>query len=90
MQGNPDYNHECHQPHAARSAHTPGKCYYIEINPRFGGGAPLSIKAGADSAEGVLRIINGEHVQYQKYAANDGAIYSRYDQSVCVQEGIKK
>lgn len=69
---------------------TTGKCYYIEINPRFGGGAPLSIKAGADSAEGVLRIINGEHVQYQKYAANDGAIYSRYDQSVCVQEGIKK
>ena len=69
---------------------TTGKCYYIEINPRFGGGAPLSIKAGADSAEGILRIINGEQLSYQEYAANDGAIYSRYDQSVCVQEGTRK
>ncbi len=67
-----------------------GTCFYIEINPRFGGGAPLSIKAGADSAEGILRILNGEHLQYQEYAANDEAVYSRFDQSVCVREGIKR
>lgn len=30
--------------------HGTGDNYYIEINPRFGGGAPLTIKAGADSA----------------------------------------
>ena len=33
---------------------TTGDDYYIEINPRFGGGAPLSIKAGADSAKAVI------------------------------------
>lgn len=58
--------------------------YYIEINPRFGGGAPLSIKAGADSAEAVLRMLNGEKITYKHKAARDGAIYCRYDQSVCV------
>lgn len=67
-----------------------GTCFYIEINPRFGGGAPLSIKAGADSAEGILRILNGEHLQYQEYAANDKAVYSRFDQSVCILKGIKR
>ncbi len=63
---------------------TTGTNYYIEINPRFGGGAPLSIKAGADSAEAVLRMLSGEKLSYQEGAARDGAIYSRFDQSVCV------
>ncbi len=58
--------------------------YYIEINPRFGGGAPLSIKAGADSAEAVLKMINGEKLTYHHKAAKDGAIYCRFDQSICV------
>ena len=59
--------------------------YYIEINPRFGGGAPLSMKAGADSAEALLRLLQGEKLQYMQYAAEDGAIYSRFDQSVRVR-----
>lgn len=63
-----------------------GDNYYIEINPRFGGGAPLSIQAGADSAEAVLRLLNGEKLNYVPYAAKDGAIYCRFDQSVCVNE----
>ena len=67
-----------------------GDNYYIEINPRFGGGAPLSIKAGADSAKAVLKILNGEKLTYQDKAARDGSIYSRFDQSVCVNEGIDK
>lgn len=40
-----------------------GDNYYIEINPRFGG-APLSMKAGADSAEAVLKMLNGERLYY--------------------------
>lgn len=63
-----------------------GNNYYIEINPRFGGGAPLSIKAGADSAEAVLRMLSGEKLNYVSHAAKDGAIYCRFDQSVCVNE----
>ena len=41
-----------------------GDNYYIEINPRFGGGAPLSIKAGANSAKAVLKMLNGEKLLY--------------------------
>ncbi|WP_455436902.1 ATP-grasp domain-containing protein [Hungatella hathewayi] len=63
-----------------------GDNYYIEINPRFGGGAPLSIKAGADSAEAVLKMLNGEKMDYRPKAARDGVIYCRFDQSVCVNE----
>ena len=58
--------------------------YFIEINPRFGGGAPLSIKAGADSAEMMLRILLGEKINYQSKAAENGAVYGRFDQSVRV------
>ncbi len=59
-----------------------GENHYIEINPRYGGGAPLSIKAGADSAEMMIRMLIGESIQYQKNAAEDNAIYCRFDQSV--------
>lgn len=61
-----------------------GDDYYIEINPRYGGGAPLSIKAGADSAAAMLRLLNGEEVKYHAKAAEEGAIYSRFDQSIRV------
>lgn len=61
--------------------------YYIEINPRFGGGAPLSMKAGADSAKAIIRMLRGERLQYVRKAAKDEAIYNRFDQSICVFEG---
>ena len=63
-----------------------GDNYYIEINPRFGGGAPLSIKAGANSAKAVLKMLNGDKLQYQEKAAKDGAVFSRFDQSICINE----
>lgn len=64
-----------------------GEDFYIEINPRFGGGAPLSMKAGADSASAILRMLRGERVCYSPKSAKNGTIYSRFDQSVCVSEG---
>lgn len=67
-----------------------GDNYYIEINPRFDSGAPLSIKAGADSAKAVLKILGGEKLSYEDKAARNGAIFSRFDQSVCVNEVIEK
>lgn len=60
--------------------------YYIEINPRFGGGAPLSMKAGARSAEAILKLMSGEQPKYCETVA-DGAVYSRFDQSVCITDG---
>lgn len=62
-----------------------GKNYYIEINPRYGGGAPLSMKAGANSAIALLRILNGESMSYSPKAAEDGAVYCRFDQSIRVE-----
>lgn len=66
-----------------------GDNYYIEINPRFGGGAPLSMKAGANSAEAVLQMLSGEKLSYHHKAARDGAIYCRFDQSICVNEDMQ-
>lgn len=63
-----------------------GVDWFIEINPRFGGGAPLSMKAGARSAESILRLLLGRPTPYIEEVAND-AIYSRFDQSVCIRDG---
>ena len=63
-----------------------GTDWFIEINPRYGGGAPLSMKAGAKNAEAVLKLIDKEDVDYMA-DIEDGAIYSRFDQSVCIKEG---
>ena len=62
-----------------------GKDYFIEINPRFGGGAPLSMKAGADSSRALLQVLSGCSVDFKDNAAENGAIYSRFDQSVRVK-----
>ncbi len=63
--------------------------WFIEINPRFGGGVPLSMKAGARSAEAIMQLMDGEKVSYMQDIA-DGAVYSRFDQSVCIKEGKGK
>lgn len=72
-----------------------GKDYFIEINPRFGGGAPLSMMAGADAALALLKLLLGEKILYQQKAAKHGMIYSRFDQCICTNnkkepEGIIK
>ena len=42
------------------------------------------MKAGADSAEAVLKMLKGDRLSYQNKAARDGAVYCRFDQSICV------
>lgn len=61
--------------------------YYIEINPRFGGGAPLSMKAGANSAKAILGLLKGKKIEGLNEGIQNHAVYSRFDQSVCVEEG---
>lgn len=63
-----------------------GEDYFIEINPRFGGGAPLTMKAGANSAKALLCLLQGKQMKYESGVAKNGAIYSRFDQSICVNE----
>lgn len=60
-----------------------GDIKYIEINPRFGGGAPMSIAAGADSCEKLYRLLKGETLEYDE-TWEDGVTISRFDGSVRV------
>lgn len=62
-----------------------GEDWFIEINPRYGGGAPLSMKAGARSAECALDIAAGKACTlFERSQVADKAVYSRFDQSVRV------
>ncbi|MCR5726951.1 MAG: ATP-grasp domain-containing protein [Lachnospiraceae bacterium] len=62
-----------------------GTDWFIEINPRFGGGAPLSMKAGARSAETILRLLRGERPGYIQ-DVSDHVVYCRFDESICITE----
>lgn len=54
---------------------------FIEINPRFGGGAPMSIKAGAHSPKYLYQLLLGETLTYRE-DFEDGILGLRYDESV--------
>ncbi|MBE6413534.1 MAG: ATP-grasp domain-containing protein [Verrucomicrobiaceae bacterium] len=57
--------------------------YFIEINPRFGGGAPMSIVAGANSIENLIKLKKGEKLSYNE-DWKDNIIFSRFDNSVII------
>ncbi|MHC4325631.1 MAG: ATP-grasp domain-containing protein, partial [Planctomycetota bacterium] len=59
-----------------------GKIKYIEINPRFGGGAPLSIKAGADFPKWILQELTGRKLNIRPDRFKDDLIMLRYDGEV--------
>ena len=54
---------------------------FIEINPRFGGGAPMSIKAGANSPLNLYSLILGEKLKYNE-DYEDNMIALRFDNSI--------
>ena len=61
---------------------------YIEINPRFGGGAPMSIQSGADSCENLYRLLMGESLEYNENY-RDNIMFLRFDNSICVDENLE-
>ncbi|MDI7744018.1 ATP-grasp domain-containing protein [Lysinibacillus fusiformis] len=61
---------------------------YIEINPRFGGGAPMSIMSGADSCENLFRLLMGEKLEYNENY-NDNLTFLRFDSSICLDENME-
>jgi carbamoyl-phosphate synthase large subunit len=63
-----------------------GRIQFIEVNPRFGGGVPLSIRAGADFPRWLLMELRGEEPEVRPETFADGLTMSRYDQSVFVDE----
>ena len=59
-----------------------GKVQIIEINPRFGGGAPLSIKAGANFPKWILQELTGKKPRIKFDGFTDKLIMLRYDGEV--------
>ena len=62
-----------------------GKVKFIEINPRFGGGAPLSIKAGADFPKWILQELTGRKPRIRPETFKDGLTMLRYDSEVWIE-----
>ena len=62
-----------------------GKIKFTEINPRFGGGAPLSIQAGADFPKWILQEMLGRKTNIRFDGFKDGLVMLRYDSEVWLE-----
>jgi len=69
----------------AQCRRSPGQeAFFFEINPRFGGGAPLAIAAGADLPRYVLEEALGMEVSARLGAFKPNLLMLRYDEAVYV------
>ncbi len=59
---------------------------FIEVNPRFGGGAPLSIRAGANFPKWILQEVLGIQPRIRPHAYRDGLTMLRYDAEVWMKQ----
>jgi carbamoyl-phosphate synthase large subunit len=67
------------------------KVKFIEINPRFGGGVPLSIKAGANFPKWILQELLGRKTNIRFDGFKDSLVMLRYDSEVwLVNPGTKR
>ncbi len=64
-----------------------GRCAIIEINPRFGGGYPLSHVAGARFTHWLLEEVTTGHCTAGHKTWRDGLVMLRYDDAVFVDAG---
>lgn len=55
---------------------------FLEINPRFGGGFPLSAAAGADFPRWILQWMRGEDPEIALDGWHDGVAMLRYDEAI--------
>ena len=62
------------------------KLKFIEINPRFGGGAPLSIKAGANFPKWILQELLASKTNIRFDGFRDKLTMLRYDDEVWVEK----
>jgi len=63
-----------------------GLVRFIEINPRFGGGVPLAIKAGANFPKWILQELCGRRPRIKSDGFKDNVIMLRYDGEVWLDE----
>lgn len=64
---------------------TGSEIYWIEMNPRFGGGVPLSIQAGVDYPYMLYQLAQGQKVQPRIGQYKKNLLMLRYDQAVYVE-----
>jgi carbamoyl-phosphate synthase large subunit len=62
-----------------------GEIFFIEINPRFGGGYPLSYRAGADFPGWLMQMYIGEYPKVAIDEWEDGLAMLRYDDAIFVK-----
>lgn len=62
-----------------------GKIRFTEINPRFGGGAPLAIKAGANFPKWILQQLLGRKPRIKFDGFKDNLVMLRYDGEVWLE-----
>ncbi len=63
-----------------------GDIVFIEINPRFGGGCPLSFAAGADFPKWIIQMVLGETPDIEIDGWQDGLVMLRYDEGIFVDK----
>ncbi|GAI87545.1 unnamed protein product, partial [marine sediment metagenome] len=63
-----------------------GKIRFTEINPRFGGGAPLAIKAGANFPKWILQQLLGRKPRIKFDGFKDNLVMLRYDGEVWLEK----
>lgn len=63
--------------------------FFIEINPRFGGGAPMSMLSGADSAENIALLLEGKKLEYRE-DFTENRIFLRFDSSIVISENFDR
>lgn len=77
----------CRGPITIQCFRTPqGRLAVIEINPRFGGGAPLSIEAGADFPAWTIQCALGQEPHIDPAAFRDRLVMLRYDDALFVDQ----
>lgn len=59
-----------------------GEITFIEINPRFGGGIPLSIEAGANFPLWTIQMCQGEAFTEQDFEWKENFTMLRYDEAI--------
>ncbi|OYU17896.1 MAG: transcriptional regulator [Rhodobacteraceae bacterium PARR1] len=62
-----------------------GRVRFIEINPRFGGGFPLSLHAGADFPRWIIQEHLGQPAEARMDAWTDDLAMLRYDDEIIVR-----
>ena len=63
------------------------KIKFIEVNPRFGGGVPLSIRAGANFPKWILQELLGQRTNIRFDGFKDNLFMLRYDSEVWFENG---